>query len=312
MTAPPPAKRLAFRCVLGIAMGFAIPMALACQPNPHLVIDDPCVAPPVLPETGSAKLAYAELRGTTGLSAIVLENGTKIALDFASGEIVITLIDGQRFRVHRDQLPEAARAQFITLAQRVSFSPDFSFEAGIGAPPASVTSPPRVPFWGYPLRSSLFGLGGPIAMKSGGDGSPCMNNNRPCPVLDTVEVRPQPEIGSGGGGGGGAIDLMWFRSTERPTNSSAFVQFDALLLEYDRMKWERWRQGRCQDAIRGTGYLATTAVALAHSCGQAYTATKPGLLICAAASIGYLLATDNYLNSSQDCRSSYPGPLGWP
>lgn len=272
----PPAKRLAFRCVLGIAMGFAIPMALACQPNPHLVIDDPCVAAPVLPETGSAKLAYAELRGTTGLSAIVLENGTKIALDFASGEIVITLIDGQRFRVHRDQLPEAARAQFITLAQRVSFSPDFSFEAGIGAPPPSVTSPPQVPFWGYPLRSSLFGLGGPIAMKSAEDGSPCMNNGRPCPVLDTVEVRPQPEIGSGGGGGD-AIDLMWFRSHERPTNSTAFAQFEALLLEYDRVKWERWRQGRCQDVILNAGYLVTAAAGLSQACVQLYTPTKPGL-----------------------------------
>lgn len=293
-------------------MGFAIPMALACQPNPHLVIDDPCVAPPVLPETGSAKLAYAELRGTTGLSAIVLENGTKIALDFASGEIVITLIDGQRFRVHRDQLPEAARAQFITLAQRVSFSPDFSFEAGIGAPPPSVTSPPQVPFWGYPLRSSLFGLGGPIAMKSAEDGSPCMNHGRPCPVLDTVEVRPQPEIGSGGGGGGDAIDLMWFRSTERPTNSTAFAQFDTLLLEYDRVKWERWRQGRCQDAITNTVHLALALYGLGYSCSFPLAATKPGAVGCAVASLLYLVASHAFIGANRDCGSSYPGPLGWP
>jgi len=287
-------------------------MALACQPNPHLVIDDPCVAPPVLPETGSAKLAYAELRGTTGLSAIVLENGTKIALDFASGEIVITLIDGQRFRVHRDQLPEAARAQFITLAQRVSFSPDFSFEAGIGAPPPSVTSPPQVPFWGYPLRSSLFGLGGPIAMKSAGDGSPCMNFGRPCPVMDTVEVRPQPEIGSGGGGGGGAIDLMWFRSHERPTNSTAFAQFEALLLEYDRVKWERWRQGRCQDAKLNAANVVLAASSIALTCAFPAVATKPGAVGCAASSLGYIIASHLYVEAVVDCQSSYPGPLGWP
>lgn len=167
---PPPSIRstlntgdryLPLACAVFVACVFGAGSASACQASPDPMIDDPCAPPaPALPK--GAKVSHLEVRGHSGFGALILEDGTLVSLDFASGEIAIRAADGADIRVHRDQLPYEARTQFIQLASLAANSPGFSFEAGTGHPPSRPDSPVFVPRWGYPLRQSMFSFGGAV------------------------------------------------------------------------------------------------------------------------------------------------------
>ena len=69
--------------------------AEGCRTDPNPVIGLPCEPEPELPSAQTNKVAYLEFRGNTGIGALVLADGTLVALDFASGEIVFRSTSGQ-------------------------------------------------------------------------------------------------------------------------------------------------------------------------------------------------------------------------
>lgn len=278
------------------------------------MIDDPCAPPaPALPK--GAKVSHLEVRGHSGFGALILEDGTLVSLDFASGEIAIRAADGADIRVHRDQLPYEARTQFIQLASLAANSPGFSFEAGTGHPPSRPDSPVFVPRWGYPLRQSMFSFGGRYFPKSGEEDeeSPCTENPswcRPPVLLERIEVSGFSIDGSSSSN---RFDDWWARMSDpRPVLSASDMRtlFDQWYLEQNRSEWEQWRQRQCASVHSYAAASAVATGALAASC--TFVWTPVGAVGCAVSAVGLILAMSQQASATAACLGPYPGPGGWP
>jgi hypothetical protein len=262
-----------------------------------------------------AKAAYMELRGLTGAGAVVLQDGTLVSLDFASGEIVFRLASGGELRVHRDQLPPDARAQFIQLASRVAANPLRSLEAGTGLPPPSATAPVQIPRWGYPLRDSMFAFGGRVFPKNGEseEESPCAEDPsacRPPVMLERIEVTG---FSINGSSSSDRFDMWWARNSEpRPVLSPTDLStmFEQWYLERNRADWEQWRQRRCADVDSAVAAAGVATIGVAGGCATVWTVA--GGVVCAASVIGLMLAMNEQADATADCLGPYPGPGGWP
>ena len=315
---PRPCKLTLFRNTTVASVTIVISLAAAsvanaCQPNPAPTVDDPC-SPAVPSLRQGAKVAHMELRGTTGIGALVLDDGTLVSLDFASGEIVFRPPNVSEIRVHRDLLPPEARAQFIQLASRVVTNPNFSFEAGTGTPPANPTAPVEVPRWGYPLRESMFSFRDRIFLKDGADDeSPCARDPgrcRPPRMLATIEVTGFSVSESSSSA---RFDMWWARNSDpRPVLSPNDISalFDQAIVDYDRTKWEGWRQRRCADAATYAQQAGAATVFLAPSC--ALIKTGVGALVCGASAVALIHAMSGQADATSACLGPYPGPGGWP
>ncbi|MFN3965386.1 hypothetical protein [Silanimonas lenta] len=256
-----------------------------------------------------------ELRGATGVGVLVLEDGTLISLDFATGEVVLRPASGADIRVHRDQLPAAAREQFIHLASRAADNPGFSFEAGTSAPPYASASPVVVPRWGYPLKESMFAFGGRYFPKSGEDEeeSPCAENPascRPPVLLERIQVTG---FSIDGVSSSDRFDEWWARTSDpRPVLSPSDMRslFDQWHLEQDRSQWEQWRQRQCASVHSHVAASATATAAFATTC--VFLWTPAGAIGCAASAVALILAMSQQASVTAACAGSYPGPGGWP
>ena len=278
--------------------------AEGCRTDLNPVIGLPCESEPELPSAQTNKVAYLEFRGNTGIGALVLADGTLVALDFASGEIVFRSTSGQEKRIHRDSLPPEAREQFIELARRSATNPGRSFE--LGSRPSPTSTGFSVPFWGYPLRESMFRFSNPVHLKRGGeeDESPCSEPGscRPPVMFERMQVTtisPVPESGR--------LIVRWtFQVQEQPVQNTLPQWF----LDMDRKSWERWRSGRCDDTATLYIMVGASLATAGITCPAGWTG--PPAIACAVSVVALALATSEYVEAVADCSSAYPGPTMWP
>lgn len=290
-----------------------------CQNDPNPVIG--CEPDPVPQAAGFNKLAYGEFRGATGIGAQVLADGTLVAMDFASGEIVFRTTSGHEHRIHRDQLPPEARSQFIELARRSAADPGFSFEVGTGPAPGS--GGPVIPFWGYPLQSSMFRFSNyHLHQKSGDDDdSPCETPSGCDPPVELERVHVVGVRDPGGSSG----HAIWLATLERPFGG---VRNDVpqWYLDLDRQGWENWRTGRCEainsykthfevanaTLVVACASLAPALVSLALAPPVGAMPTVYAVLACTIAVVATKYTAAELADGVSDCRSDYPGPSNWP
>lgn len=254
-------------------------------------------------------LSYFEVRAPSAVGALVLANGTRIAFDFAAGNMTITAAGSAPQVVEVSALSEAERQDFWRLAAAIAADPEFSFESGKGAAPAAGAVPSIIGDKRYPLLMSDFGLPRAVAKDDWSRSSPCTDPARcrptqTLPRITVTAVLANPQFTFSGGGG-------WFRATNPSPIGSCPA--DPKLCDWiDRSQWERWRQGRC-DALTGHLVVGTAAaLSAAATCFTPVVATGVGTIACAGSAIAYAWSLYEAYSAKRDCNAPYGGVGTWP
>lgn len=315
MIAPPRNRLWIFT---GLILSLGSSYAIACDPSQPLEFEtvgcepsDPGSTGPAF--DGDSKIrSYAEIRGTSGAGALVLQDGTQVAFDFAAGNTTITRPGAATLVVHVSQLIAEEQANFWRLAGAIANDPNFSLESGHGNAPSPGNPPVLAGRRPYPLRWDDFRFPGSRLKSSDDkdDESPCRESSRcrPPQTLPTIIVTTTlPSGGSGAFVGGGG----WIRLVNPPTPVSTCPGDPTMCDWIDRENWRRWRQDRC-DAVPGALVALTTAgIAVATTCFTPVVATGLGTAACAGSAVGYAWALYESGRATKDCTSSYGGPGTW-
>jgi hypothetical protein len=252
-------------------------------------------------------VSYAEIRAKTGVGAIVLMDGTRVALDFAAGAMTVTIPGSLPQLVQASQLDDRTRGDFWALANLISRDPTFSFEAGSGPSPINGVSP-AIRGHRYPLSDRDFGF--PRArLKSDDeeDDSPCRGSRCSEPVVlpAVIVTTSLPSGGSFIGGG------LWWRGTlpSVTPGTGLICPGDPAMCEFiDRQNFERWRQDRCDARIEYSVAAGAAALSIAAACTAGQVAPVAGQLGCVAAVVSYVYAMYQQGRAVRDCGSQYaPG-----
>lgn len=313
----PPRNRLSIFTVLILSL--ASSCAIACDPSQPSEFDtigcEPSDPDPTAPmrDADTKIRSYAEIRGIPGAGALVLQDGTRIAFDFAAGNTTVSRDGAATQVVHVSQLTAEEQANFWRLAGAIANDPGFSFEAGHGTAPLPGTPPVIAGSRPYPLRWDDFRFPG-ARLKSSDDkddDSPCRDPSRcrPPQTLPTIVVTAPIGSGSFIGAGG------WIRVTNPPVITPIPVPGcpgDPAMCEWiDKENWRRWRQDRC-DAVPGHLAAFTTAgIAVATTCFTPLVASGLGTAACVGSALGYAWALYESASATKDCTSSYGGPGTW-
>lgn len=232
-------------------------------------------------------------------------------MDFATGVVAVTKQGAPTQLTTAGNLDSAAQQRFWQLAAVVVANPDFSMELGVG-------HPPYIPGRNYPLSLSELGL--PTATpKSGGDDdnerSPCNGGEgrNQCREVNVSTFRPglgSLRIIGGGGRIGGVGGIPPLPSPIRPVCAPDVPPAVCNeLWRTNQAEWERWREGRCNDAALNGAF---TVGAGAATFGTCVTPAVVAIVPCAGSALVYLASGIATALAARDCASTYRGPGTWP
>jgi hypothetical protein len=243
-------------------------------------------------------VAFTEVRGKSAIAVIVLHDETLIAMDLVGGFVAITQPGAQPKVTSVNTLDASSQQQFQQLASLLASNPDFDMEVSLG-------QPAYIPGRSYPLSLADLGLPTVARAKDFNERSPCPNNR--CrrvevrafnPTFGSILVSPpgldapplpQPIVPTCGPGVPQAVcDDKW---------------------RTDRQSWERWREGRCDDAaLNGAAFAAAGAATWISCVSPAVVLVGP----CVVSVIGYVITAVTTGLAARDCASTYRGPGTWP
>lgn len=243
-------------------------------------------------------VAYTEVRGESGIVVIVLHDGTLIAMDVFAELVAVTKPNAQPVVTGVRALDSALQRQFSHLAGLIRSNPTFDMEIALGRPA-------YIPGRTHPLSFGDLGL--PISgqQKSFNERSPCRNDR--CRRVEVTGWRatygtilttpvgldnpppPRPVVPTCGPGVPQAVcDDKW---------------------RTDRQSFDRWREGRCNDAALNGALFATSGASTWLAC------VSPAVVLvapCVISAISYAITAVTTGLAARDCASTYRGPGTWP